>query len=157
MPVAMKSRTRTRLLDAAILIGTLPMIVLVMYPHGGATRKVFLVPLVDLAGQFGIGPGYAALQIGGNLLVFAAFGFFGPIRWRLGLVGVTAIAAAGSAVLEILQYLIETNRVTSVDDVLVNAAGAALFALVSRRYWAIFPEVLGDRAPLGVNDRSGRG
>jgi len=137
VPVATKSQTRTRLLDAAILLGTLPMIALVMYPHPeGSPRRVFLVPFVDLAGQFGVGLGYAARQIGGNLLVFAAFGFFGPIRWRLGLFGVTAIAAAGSAVLEILQYLIEANRVTSVDDVLVNAAGAALFALASRRYWA---------------------
>jgi glycopeptide antibiotics resistance protein len=138
VPVATKSRPRAWLLDAAIVIGTLPMIVLVMYPHPeGYPRRVFLVPFTDLAGQFRLSFGYAVGQIGGNLLVFAAFGFFGPMRWRLRLVGVTAIAAAGSAVLEILQYLTETNRVTSIDDVLVNAAGAALFALASRRYWAV--------------------
>jgi glycopeptide antibiotics resistance protein len=137
VPVAQETRTRTRLLDAAILVGTVPMVALVMYPHREGSRKLFLVPFEDLVGQFRVGLGYAALQIGGNLLVFAAFGFFGPIRWRLRLVGVTVIAAMASAVLEALQYLTQSNRVTSVDDVLVNAAGAALFALASHRYWRL--------------------
>jgi glycopeptide antibiotics resistance protein len=36
---------------------------------------------------------------------------------------------------EVLQYVLDLGRVSSVDDVLVNAVGAVLAALCSRRWW----------------------
>jgi glycopeptide antibiotics resistance protein len=73
-------------------------------------------------------------QIVGNLLVFAAFGFLAPIRWQIRPLWVVAAAAAASTTVETLQWVLGLGRVSSVDDVLVNAAGAGLAALCSRRW-----------------------
>ncbi|WP_243704687.1 VanZ family protein [Micromonospora sp. KC723] len=96
------------------------------------------MPLVDVVDLLDDGPATAVVQVVGNLLVFAALGFLAPVRWaalagvgRLFLLGV-----AGSALVEWLQYALDLGRVTSVDDVLINATGAALAALASRPRWA---------------------
>jgi glycopeptide antibiotics resistance protein len=72
--------------------------------------------------------------------VFAALGALLPVRFRLGsprtvVLRVFVVAAALSAVLEALQLVLSLGRVTSVDDVLVNALGAAVASLVSIRWW----------------------
>ncbi|MFD9480444.1 MULTISPECIES: VanZ family protein [Streptomyces] len=88
------------------------------------------VPLRDLVTM---GP----LGIVGNLLVFAALGFFAPMRFHA-LASVPRILALGagcSVLVEAAQYVLRLDRVSSVDDVLVNAAGAVLAALASRRWW----------------------
>jgi len=90
-----------------------------------------LVPVVDLLQVLNGDPLTAFFQVGGNLLVFAAFGFFAPLRWPIGVGTVTLLAAGASIVVELLQYSLALNRVTSVDDVLLNAAGAGLAALLS--------------------------
>ena len=76
-------------------------------------------------------------QVVGNLPVFAALGFCAPQRfaalasmWRI-----LALAAGCSALVEIAQYALHLGRVSSVDDVLLNMAGAGLAALASRRWW----------------------
>ena len=56
-----------------------------------------------------------------------------PLRWRAGVGWVAAVAAAGSVLVETMQYALALGRVSSVDDVLLNTAGAALAALASRR------------------------
>ncbi|HEU4426712.1 MAG TPA: VanZ family protein, partial [Pilimelia sp.] len=91
-------------------------------------------PLRDLADQLGAAPSTAFFQIAGNLLVFAAFGFFAAARWRIGLPAIVAIAAAGSVTVEALQYGLALGRVSSVDDVLLNGAGAGIAALAYRRW-----------------------
>ena len=76
-------------------------------------------------------------QIVGNLLVFAALGFFAPLRFAA-LASVRRILALGagcSVLVEAAQYVLRLDRVSSVDDVLLNAAGAGLAALASRRWW----------------------
>lgn len=98
-----------------------------------------LVPLRDL---ITMGP----LGIAGNLLVLAALGFFAPMRFAA-LASVPRILALGagcSVLVETAQYLLRLDRVSSVDDVLVNAAGAVLAALASRRWWLTRAE-----APVG--------
>jgi glycopeptide antibiotics resistance protein len=42
---------------------------------------------------------------------------------------------------ETLQYVLRLDRVSSVDDVLVNTAGAVLAALASRRWWRTTAEM----------------
>lgn len=99
-----------------------------------------LVPLRDLLTMGPVG-------IGGNLLVFAALGFFAPMRFAA-LASVPRILALGagcSVVVETAQYVLWLDRVSSVDDVLVNAAGAALAALASRRWWRTAAEAPSDR------------
>ena len=90
----------------------------------------------------------AAVQIVGNLLVLAALGFFAPMRFAAlaSAPRILALAAACSILVETLQYVLDLGRVSSVDDVLLNTAGAGLAALASRHWWR-------DAAPAESSDR----
>lgn len=123
--------------EVGMVVGTAPWVWMIMTPGGGA-GGVQLVPFRDL-GRVLVG-GDVVVQMAGNLLVFAALGFLLPVRFRLGRPAavapiVTLIAAALSALLETLQLMLALGRVSSVDDVLVNAAGAGLASLLSLRWW----------------------
>jgi len=129
--------------------GTLPWLWMILTPLPAA-RRLHLVPLRDLVEVLLDEPLRAFFQIGGNLLVFAGFGFFAAARWRLRPLAATALAAAGSVTVEALQYALALGRVSSVDDVLLNAAGAGLAALASRRFWPAAPVA---RAAAAAPDR----
>jgi hypothetical protein len=128
---------RRSLAEVGAVVGTAPWLWMVLAPRPGASR-VALVPLRDLADVLAGAPGVALAQVGGNLLVFAALGFFAPIRLPAlaGSVRLLALGAAGSLAVEAAQYVLDLGRVSAVDDVLLNAAGAALGGLASRRWWA---------------------
>ncbi|GAA3442934.1 VanZ family protein [Planomonospora venezuelensis] len=131
------SPARTAAADVAVAAGTAPWIWMILTP--GTAGGVNLVPLVDLSDQLSLmSPGGAFVQVGGNLLVFAALGAMLPVRSpRLASPGrVAAVAAAASLTVETLQYLLDLGRVSSVDDVILNTAGAVLAAFVTRRWWA---------------------
>lgn len=124
---------RTSLAEVGMVHGTVPWIWMTMMPGAGAgivPGRVSLVPVRDL---LTMGP----LGIGGNLLVFASLGFFAPMRWAAlaSVPRVLALGAGCSVLVETAQYVLRLDRVSSVDDVLVNATGAALAALASRRWW----------------------
>jgi glycopeptide antibiotics resistance protein len=95
---------------------------------------VSLVPLHDITATLAGPPTAAVVQFGANLALFVPLGFFLPLRVpRLGGVRrMLFLGAAVSAVLEAAQYAFGLGRVASVDDVLLNAAGAALGATVHR-------------------------
>lgn len=120
--------------EVGMIAGTLPWLWMILTPIP-APREVEPIPLVDLADQLQGAPATAFFQVAGNLLVLSAFGFFAALRWRIGLATVVTIAAAGSLTVEVLQYSLALGRVSSVDDVLLNAAGAGLAALASRWWW----------------------
>jgi hypothetical protein len=48
---------------------------------------------------------------------------------------ILALAAGCSVLVEAAQYVLRLDRMSSVDDVLLNTADAALAALASRRWW----------------------
>ncbi|MFE5894304.1 VanZ family protein [Streptomyces sp. NPDC056462] len=127
------SAWRKSLAEVGMVHGTVPFLWLTMMPGaepGIAPARVSLVPLRDLVTM---GP----LGIVGNLLVFASLGFFAPMRFAA-LASVPRILALGagcSVLVETAQYVLRLDRVSSVDDVLVNTAGAVLAALASRRWW----------------------
>ena len=127
------SAWRMSLAEVGMVYGTVPFVWMTMMPGPGAgivPGRVSLVPLADLVTM---GP----LGIVGNLLVFAPLGFFAPMRFAA-LASVPRILALGtgtSVLVETAQYVLRLDRVSSVDDVLVNAVGAALAALASRRWW----------------------
>jgi VanZ like family len=131
---------RMAVAEAGIVYGTVPWVWMILLPNhrsGDEHARVNLVPFRDLMTVLAGGPVTATVQVVGNLLVFAAFGFFGPIRFA-GLASasrILALAAGGSVLVETLQYVLRLDRVSSVDDVLLNAAGAGLAALASRRWW----------------------
>jgi glycopeptide antibiotics resistance protein len=124
---------RTSLAEVGIVYGTVPWVWMILLPGsraGAVPGRVSLVPLRDL---LTMGP----LGIVGNLLVFAALGFFAPLRFAAlaSLPRILALGAGCSVLVETLQYALRLDRVSSVDDVLLNAAGAGLAALASRRWW----------------------
>lgn len=132
---------RTAIADVGIVYGTLPWVWVTMLPgnNAGVVRgQVSLVPLRDLLTM-------PTPQIIGNLLIFAALGFLAPLRTRrlASLKRVVALAATGSVAIETTQYVLRLDRVSSVDDVLLNTAGAGLAALASRRWWlSVQPDLL---------------
>ncbi|GAA4946657.1 VanZ family protein [Actinoplanes utahensis] len=127
------SAWRRSVAEVGMVYGTVPLVWLTMMPGPGAglsTGRVSLVPLRDLATMGPIG-------IGGNLLILAALGFFAPMRFPA-LASVPRILALGagcSMLVETAQYVLRLDRVSSVDDVLLNAAGAVLAGLASRPWW----------------------
>jgi hypothetical protein len=125
---------RLSLSEVGLVYLTLPAVWITLLPGaraGQVAGGVSLIPLRDLSTM-------DTFQIGGNLLLLAALGFFAPLRFaRLASVpAALAVAATASAVIETAQYLLRLDRVSSVDDVLLNTAGAGIAALVSRRWWA---------------------
>ncbi|WP_099897665.1 VanZ family protein [Streptomyces sp. TLI_171] len=124
---------RRSLAEVGMVHGTVPLVWLTMMPGGGAgtvPERVSLVPFRDLETM-------GALGIAGNLVIFAAPAFFAPIRFAaLATVPrVLALGAGCSVLVETAQYVLRLDRVSSVDDVLVNATGALLAGLASRRWW----------------------
>ncbi|MER6097326.1 VanZ family protein [Streptomyces sp. NPDC001728] len=124
---------RLSLAEVGMVHGTVPFLWLTMMPGAGAgvvPGRFSLVPLRDLATM---GP----LGIVGNLLVFASLGFFAPTRFAAlaSIPRVLTLGAGCSALVETAQYVLRLDRVSSVDDVLVNTAGCVLAALASRRWW----------------------
>ncbi|MFJ9576621.1 VanZ family protein [Streptomyces sp. NPDC101191] len=138
------SAWRSSLAEVGMVHGTVPFVWMTMMPGaaaGAVPGRLSLVPLRDLATM---GP----LGITGNLLVFAALGFFAPMRWAAlaSLPRILALGAGCSVLVETAQYVLRLDRVSSVDDVLVNAAGAVLAALASRRWWRTTAEEPADRS-----------
>ncbi|RZT77268.1 VanZ like protein [Micromonospora violae] len=147
------SAWRTSLADVGIVYGTVPWVWMIMLPGdqaGVVPGRVALVPLRDLLTIFSDGgPLTATVQVVGNLLVFASVGFFAPLRFRAlaSVPRILALAAGSSILVETAQYVLRLDRVSSVDDVLLNAAGAGLTALASRRWWRATPDASADRRP----------
>ncbi|MFI2507216.1 VanZ family protein [Streptomyces sp. NPDC018972] len=134
---------RMSLAEVGMVHGTVPFVWMTMMPGAGAgtvPARVSLVPLRDLVTM---GP----LGIVGNLLVFAALGFFAPMRFAASasVPRILALGAGCSVLVETAQYVLRLDRVSSVDDVLVNAAGAVLAALASRRWWRTRAQAPSDR------------
>lgn len=121
-----------------MLLGTLPWLVLTLTPRPADDPQVYLVPFSDLAALAQQPAGYFAVQVVGNLLVFAALGFFLPVRFAAlaSVPRVLAVAAAASLAIELAQLVSLDGRTFSVDDILLNAGGAGLAAALSRRWWA---------------------
>ncbi|MDL9977782.1 VanZ family protein [Microbacterium sp. ASV49] len=123
--------------EVGLVLGTIPWVWMIMTPRPGV-GGVSLVPFQDL--MVTLRGDDAIVQVGGNLLVLAAVGFFLPIRFRLAApkwvpAAVALIAAGISLLLEILQHVLQLGRVSSIDDVLVNTVGAVIACVASRHWW----------------------
>lgn len=140
---------RAALAEVGIVYGTVPWVWMIMLPGSrpGTPGRVSLVPGRDLATILAGTPMTATGQIVGNLLVFAALGFFAPLRFAAlaSVPRILALAAGCSVLVETAQYVLRLDRVSSVDDVLLNAAGAGLAALASRHWWRATAGASSDR------------
>lgn len=143
--------------EVGMVAGTLPWLFLVLTPRGGA-GGVQPVPFADLIDLAGADPRTIVEQLVGNLLLFFLAGLFAPLRFRVGLWAVLLGGAAGAALVETAQFAFGTGRVASVDDVLLNAVGALLGALASRRWWRPSPAraVAADASAAAVLRSAGR-
>ncbi len=124
---------RLSLAEVGIVYLTVPAVWLTMLPGaqaGHAPARVSLVPLRDLVTM-------STTQVLGNLLLLAALGFLVPVRFAAlaSVPRVLAVAATFSTLIETAQFVLPLDRVSSVDDVLLNTIGAGLAALVSRPWW----------------------
>jgi len=147
---------RLALIEVGLVAGTLPWLVMIFWPQH-TPRTIELVPFHDLPTWFD-SPFTATVQLIGNLLVLAALGFLLPIRFArfAGLPRILALAVAASTAIEVLQWFVDIGRVSSVDDVIVNAGGAVLAAAAARRWWASDVRSPGRVAALPhVRDRAG--
>ncbi|MBB2912519.1 hypothetical protein FHS43_003802 [Streptosporangium becharense] len=128
---------RTALADVVAVAGTVPWIWMILTPGVGVSG-VSLVPFTDLTAVLEAGVPTAFVQVGGNLLVFAAAGAALPVRSArfASPAAMAGAAATASCAVELLQYVLDLGRVSSVDDVIVNTAGAVLASTVTRRWWA---------------------
>ena len=124
---------RASLAEVFLVVGTVPWLLMTLTPLP-AHRSVEVLPRLDLGVRLS-DPGIALVQVGGNLLVLAAFGLLAPVRWRIGLASIALLAALGSLTIETLQYVLDLGRVSSINDVLLNTAGAVLAAQCSRPWW----------------------
>ncbi|SDL35185.1 VanZ like family protein [Glycomyces sambucus] len=143
------------LAEVGAVVGSVPLLFLGLTSREGA-NALQLIPLVDLADLAGASPRTIVEQLAGNLFVFAAAGFFLPVRFRIGLGAVAAGALVAAVTLEALQFTLLTGRVVSVDDALMNAAGAVLAALASRPWWRRSRESAGPEPEPGVLRSAGR-
>ncbi|MFI6235459.1 VanZ family protein [Micromonospora sp. NPDC050784] len=141
------SAWRMSLAEVGMVYGTVPLVWMTLIPGpeaGVVPGRVILIPLRDLLTILADGgPRTLTGQVVGNLLVLAALGFCAPMRFSA-LASVPRILALGagcSVLIETAQYVLRLDRVSSVDDVLVNAAGAVLAALASRHWWRTTAEV----------------
>ncbi|RJS45703.1 VanZ family protein [Nocardioides cavernaquae] len=124
---------RTSVAQVGLVHGTVPFVWLTMMPGsraGEVTGSVSMVPLRDLETM-------DTGQVVGNLLILAALGFCLPVlssTWA-SIPRIVVLAAGCSTVIEVLQYVLLLDRVSSVDDVLLNTAGAGLAAIASSPWW----------------------
>lgn len=102
---------RRSLAEVAIVYGTVPWVWMTMLPggrSGAVPAQVSLVPLRDLLMVLAGDPVKATVQVVGNLLVFAALGFFAPLRFAAlaSVPRILALAAGCSVLFETAQYIL---------------------------------------------------
>ncbi|MCD0442539.1 VanZ family protein [Glycomyces sp. A-F 0318] len=147
--VPARTAWRFSVAEVGAVFGTLPWLFLVLTPRGG-DGGVQPVPFADLVDLASADPRTIVEQLVGNLLLFLLAGFFVPIRLRVGPWAVLLGGALGAALVEAAQFAFGTGRVASVDDVLLNALGALLGALLSRRWWRSSRGVADSRSATAV-------
>jgi hypothetical protein len=153
--VTARTAWRFSVAEVGAVAGTLPWLFLVLTPRGGA-GGVQLVPFADLIDLASADPRTIVEQLVGNMLLFFLAGVFVPLRFRVGLLAVFLGGAVGAALVETAQFAFGTGRVASIDDVLLNAIGALLGALISRRWWRVSPVVAEPDAESTVLRSAGR-
>ncbi|MET8830544.1 VanZ family protein [Streptomyces sp. NPDC004610] len=133
---------RLAVLDGLLAASVLPFLYATLSRGYGSGRTLSVIPFGELSTSFGTAQvafsEVTLVNVGGNMALLFLFGALLPVRSRRcrGLWRVAAVAALLSLGVEGTQYVWAVGRVTSVDDVLVNVAGALIGALVSRPWWS---------------------
>ncbi|MEW2502011.1 VanZ family protein [Amycolatopsis sp. NPDC047767] len=125
----------------AVTLGALVLCLVIMPVGTDSGSTLDLVPGADLTAA--LSDDGSLWQVVGNLLLLSPLGALVPLRLRrlrsLSRIALTALSA--SVLVEATQFLIQSGRVTSTDDVLLNTIGATLGAALTRRGWRYFDVV----------------
>jgi len=117
-------------LDVAAVALVIAVLVLTFAPSGQyQSREIHLLPFADFRSTVSTrGVLNALAQATGNMALFVPLGLVIPLRWtRLdGWVSVAAAAAAFSASIETVQFVLGSGHTASTDDVVWNTLGALL-------------------------------
>ncbi|MEV7286377.1 VanZ family protein [Streptomyces sp. NPDC093252] len=133
---------RLAVLDGLLAASVLPFLCATLSRGYGSGRTLSVVPFGELSTAFGTAQvafsEVTLVNVGGNMALLFLFGALLPVRSRRcrGFARVAAVAALMSLCVEGAQYLLALGRVGSVDDVLLNVAGALIGALASRPWWS---------------------
>src|SRR2546423_267217 len=122
--------------DCVVLLLAFLVFCLVIMPVGDSSDSTLdLVPGADITAAFA--DDGSLWQVIGNVLLLCPLGALLPLRIRRlrTLLRVALAALIASVLVEGTQYLIHDGRVTSTDDVLLNAAGATFGAALGGRGW----------------------
>ncbi|GKU83499.1 VanZ family protein [Niallia sp. NCCP-28] len=120
------------LITMCFVFSILYILYLTMLPHpslgiGVGDGGINLIPFEMMHGLFTEQSLWTfIINVGGNILLFVPFGYI--LSWVFPKVNTVFRAAAGaflSACIEIIQ-LIVPNRFTDIDDIILNASGAAI-------------------------------
>jgi glycopeptide antibiotics resistance protein len=125
------ARSALDVLATASLLGIL---ILTLPPSIQAGRTLDLIPFRHW------GSHTARVEMLANLVMFVPLGVFGPARVRrLDRPAVILLFAAGlSLVIEVLQFALDLGRQTSIEDVIMNTAGAGVGYLLLVASRALF-------------------
>ncbi|PVC65411.1 hypothetical protein DBP18_31325 [Streptomyces sp. CS081A] len=127
---------------AVALLALVPFL-LVTLSHGygyGAESRISAVPfreILDASAHADLDlSDVRAVNLVGNVLLLVPFGAAAAFLWsgRRRVLKTALAGAVFSLIVEVAQYVLSLGRVSSVDDVLLNTAGAALGAFLVRRW-----------------------
>ncbi|AXB46499.1 VanZ family protein [Amycolatopsis albispora] len=141
--------------DAAItLIATLAFVLVAMPIPGASGSALHLAPGADL--DLALSGHGSYWQLAGNLVLLLPLGALLPLRVdALRTVPRVAVAALSvSLLVETMQFVIQSGRVTSADDVLLNTAGATIGAALTRNWWPR-PPVIPRQLRRELGERTG--
>ncbi|MFE2039827.1 VanZ family protein [Streptomyces sp. NPDC059477] len=133
---------RLAVLDGLLAASVLPFLYATLSRGYGSGRTLSVIPFGELSSSFSTAQvalsEVTLLNIGGNMALLFLFGALLPLRSRRcrGFGRVATVAALMSVCVEAAQFVLAVGRVSSVDDVLVNVAGALTGALVTRPWWS---------------------
>ncbi|MFC8492802.1 VanZ family protein [Streptomyces sp. NPDC057235] len=122
------------------LLALVPFLLITLSHGYGTENRISAVPfreILDASAHADVDlSDVAAVNLIGNVLLLVPFGAAAAFVWpdRRRVLKTALTAAALSLTVEVAQYALSLGRVTSVDDVLLNTAGAALGAFLVRRW-----------------------
>lgn len=110
---------------------------LTLVPMAGSGRSIHLVPFETSIEMLRHPNPTTFLQFAGNVLLLSWIGLLLPalIDRATSVATITAIGAATSMAIEALQYVTNSGRATTVDDVILNTVGVFIGAAIGVR-WA---------------------
>jgi len=100
---------------------------IILFDFGSTYKKISLVPfkgIIDILNEQGLK--ITLINVIGNFILFVPIGILMPIKYTtLTCRNIIVIALFSSTLIEILQYIF-SDRVSDIDDIIINLSGAVI-------------------------------